>query len=132
MAIFNGTNVAISVGGTVIAEATECSLTLNQETIDITTKDSGGVRELLGGLKSGSMSVSGIMSTAAAGGLLTLSGQWDTGGSVAVVFDHASSGGKTYSANGIVTSLEQSGGTEDAPTFSATIELTGDITIAST
>jgi TP901-1 family phage major tail protein len=133
MAVFNGTNVALSVGGTVIGQATECSLTLNQETIDVTTKDSSGNRELIGGMKSGSMSVSGLIDVSAATtGALTLVAQWETGGSVAVVFDHAATGGKTFTGSGIITSLEQSGGTEDAPTFSASIELTGAITVAAT
>lgn len=132
MAVFNGTNIAVSVGGTVLAQAQECSLTLNQETIDVTTKDSSGNRELIGGLKSGSVSVSGLIDTGAGSGMQTLQAQFDTGGSVAIIFDHVAASGKTFSANGILTSFEQSGGTEDAPTYSASIELTGAITIAST
>ena len=60
MAIFNGTELGVYIGGTLIAAATDCSLSLNMETIDITTKDSSGYRELLGGLKSGSISCSGL------------------------------------------------------------------------
>ena len=36
------------MSSTLIAAATDCSLSLSMETIDITTKDSAGFRELLG------------------------------------------------------------------------------------
>ena len=83
MAVFNGTNLGVYVGSTIIAAATDCSLSLNMDTIDITTKDSAGYRELLAGLRSG-----------------------------------------------FLTSLEQSGGTEDTATYSASFELSGVVTPA--
>ena len=54
MAIFNGTELGVYIGGTLIAAATDCSLSVSMETIDITTKDSAGLRELLGGYEIGS------------------------------------------------------------------------------
>ena len=71
MAVVNGTNLIITLGGTAIANAQEVSLTLNHDV-------------------------------------------------------------ETFSASGILTSLEISGGTEDAPTYSASFELTGAITKAAT
>ena len=61
MAIFNGTEFGVYIDSTLIAAATDCSLSLNMETIDITTKDSAAFRELLGGLRSGSISCSGLI-----------------------------------------------------------------------
>src|SRR6056300_242807 len=67
MAIFNGTKLGVYIqtgspaADVLIAAATDCSLSLSMETIDITTKDSAGFRELLGGLRSGSVSVSGLI-----------------------------------------------------------------------
>lgn len=132
MAVFNGTNIAITLGGTAIANATECSVTLNQETIEVTTKDSAGNRELITGLKSGSMSVSGLQEVSGGNGIKALTGTFDTGAAVALVFDQDSTGGETFAASGILTSLELSGGTEDAPTYSASFELTGAITKGNT
>ena len=60
MAVFNGTNIAISVDSQVIAHATECSISLSQDVIDVTTKDSNGTRDIIPGLQSGSMSISGL------------------------------------------------------------------------
>jgi len=130
MAVFNGTNVAITLGGTAIANATECSVSLNQETIDITTKDSSGNRELIPGLKSGSMSCNGLQEVSGSNGIKALTATFDTGAAVTLVFTHTISGGQTFTASGILTSLEMSGGTEDAPTYSASFELSGAITKA--
>ena len=132
MAVINGTNFAVSVCGTVVGQATECSISLSQETIDVTTKDSSQQRELIGGLKSGSISISGLVDVGAGDGKITLHDQYVTGGIVTCIFDDGASGGKTYSSDGIITSLEFSGGTEDAATYSASIELSGALTIAAT
>ena len=113
-----------------MAQATEVSISLNQETIDVTTKDSSGMRELLPGLKSGSVSVSGLQDYSDAAGVEKLTGTFDTGAAVAIIWDSTS--GETFSASGILTSLELAGGTEDAPTYSASFELTGTITKADT
>lgn len=132
MAVFNGTNIAVTLGGTAIAHATECSLSLNQETIEVTTKDSSGMRELIAGLKSGSMSISGLQEVAGSDGVKALAATINTGAIVALVFDQVATNGEKWTANGILTSLELSGGTEDAPTYSASFELTGSITKAAT
>ena len=68
MAILNGTVFLLSVGGTALADQTEGSISINMETRDITTKDSSGYRELLEGLRSGSISVSGLVDDDASGG----------------------------------------------------------------
>ncbi len=49
---------------------------------------------------------------------------------VTFVFGLASpaSGDYTYSGSGFITSMEYSGGTEDAPTYSVTIEGSGTLT----
>ena len=60
MAIFNGTELGVYIGGTLIAAATDCALSLNMETIDITTKAITGFSDLPGCLKSGYMSGRGL------------------------------------------------------------------------
>ena len=132
MAVVNGTNLVISLGGTVIANAQEVSLTLNHDVIDVTTKDSAGVRELIAGQKSGAMSVSGLQEYSGANGIKLLADTFDTGAAVALIFDQVATGGNTFTASGILTSLEMSGGTDDAPTYSASFELTGAISKALT
>lgn len=132
MAIFNGTNLGVYIGGTLVAAATDCSLSLNMETIDITTKDSAGYRELLGGLRSGSISCSGLIDYQDASNkdITDLYDAWEARTELTLKFSSEISGDESYTANGYLTSLEQSGGTEDTATYSATFELTGEVTEA--
>jgi TP901-1 family phage major tail protein len=132
MAIFNGTNLGVYIGGTLVAAATDCSLSLNMETIDITTKDSAGYRELLGGLRSGSISCSGLIDYQDASNkdITDLYDAWEGRTELTLKFSSEIAGDESYTASGFLTSLEQSGGTEDTATYSATFELTGEVTEA--
>jgi len=130
MAILNGTIFLLKVAGTALADQTEGSISINMETRDITTKDSTGYRELAEGLRSGSISVSGLVDDDASGGAGgTLFTTLNARTAVALVFgfDDASDD-YNYTCNGFCTSLEVSGGTEDNVTYSATFEITGAIT----
>jgi TP901-1 family phage major tail protein len=131
MAIFNGTDLGVYIDQVLIAAATDVSLTLNAETIDITTKDSAAFRELLPGVRSGSISVSGLIDYVDASNrdTLNLYDAWENRSVLALKFSKATlgTGEASFSANGFITSLEQSGGTEDTASYSATFELTGTI-----
>ena len=129
MAIINGTVWLLALGGTDLPDQTEGSISINMEMRDITTKDSSGYRELLPGLRSGTISVSGLIDdqgTGGAGGTLftALSAQTEP---LIFGFDDASDD-YNYTCNGFCTSLEVSAGTEDNVTYSATFEITGAIT----
>jgi len=130
MAILNGTVFLLSIGGTALPDQTEGSISINMETRDITTKDSSGYRELLEGLRSGSISVSGLIDDDGAGGAGgTLFSDLDgrTAQTIVFGFDDASDD-YNYSCSAFCTSLEVSAGTEDNVTYSATFEITGAIT----
>jgi TP901-1 family phage major tail protein len=131
MAILNGTVFLLKIGGTALPDQTEGSISINMETRDITTKDSTGFRELLEGVKSGSISVSGLVDDDGTGGagadlFASLNGRT----AVAIIFglDDTEGNDYHYSCNAFCTSLEVGGGTEDNVTYSATFELTGTIT----
>lgn len=132
MAIFNGTELGVYIGGTLIAAATDCSLSLNMEMIDITTKDSAAFRELLPGLRSGSISCSGLIDFLDASNkdMTDLWSAYENKETLTLKFAKANetAGELSFSASGFISSLEQSGGTEDTATYSATFELTGAIT----
>ena len=130
MAILNGTVFLLKVGGTALADQTEGSISINMETRDITTKDSAGNRELAEGMRSGSISVSGLVDdndTGGAGGTLFTTLKARTAVALVFGFDDTSDD-YNYTCNGFCTSLEVSGGTEDNVTYSATFEITGEIT----
>ena len=139
MAIFNGTDLILTVspssGGSnaKLMHATSCSLSVNVDAIDTSTKDSAGFRDIIGGQKAFSLSADGLMDFAGVAAdtepdeLFT---QMMARTSVTFVFGLASpaSGDYTYSGSGFITSLEMTGGVEDAPTYSVSIEGTGTLT----
>lgn len=135
MAIFNGTAYLLKVGGTALPDQTEGSISLSMETRDVTTKTSAGFRELAEATRSGSISVSGLVADDT-DAVTTLMTSFTARSTVACVFgvDGTATGqdDHNFTATGYVTSIETSGSTEDNVTYSATIELTGAITLDST
>ena len=134
MAILNGTVFLLKIGtdGSEVAlpDQTEGSISLNLETRDITTKDSSGYRELLEGVRSGSISVSGLVDDDGAGGAGSdLFNVLDGRSTTHIIFGlDAASDDYHYECDAFCTSLEVGGGTEDNVTYSATFEITGAIT----
>ena len=63
--VFTGTTSGAEV---VVDNVTECSISMSTDMRDITTKTSGGWRELLPGLKSASLSLSGLFAEDATNG----------------------------------------------------------------
>ena len=138
MAIFNGTDLILKVspssGGTEakLMHSQNVSISMNVDTIDISTKDSAGFRDLLGGQKSFSLSADGLMDFEAAAGdtdVQELFTQALARTSVTFVFGIDDASLYNMSGSGFITSIEVSGGTEDAPTYSVSIEGTGALTV---
>ncbi len=136
MAIFNGTDLILKVspasaGAAVkLMHSQNVSLSMNVDTIDISTKDSAGWRDLLGGQKSFSLSADGLMDFSATAGdtdVAELFDQMFDRTAVDFTFALSTPAGYTITGDGFITSLEISGGTEDAPTYSVSIEGTGPI-----
>lgn len=129
----NGTAVLVTVGGQEINLQTECSISLNAELRDITNKASGGFKQSLVGLRSGSINFSSLHDETNDGAaVVTLSElytTWNTDTAIASVkFTTEQSGEYEFEAEGFLTSLEVNAGTEDNVTVSGTIELSGSIT----
>jgi predicted secreted protein len=134
MAIINGTVYLLKIGAdgseVAIPDQTEGSISINMETRDITTKDSSGYRELLEGVRSASISVSGLVDDDGAGGAgADLFAVLDGRSTTHIIFGlDAASDDYHYECDAFCTSLEISAGTEDNVTYSATFEVTGAIT----
>ena len=126
--VMNGTLLGVYVGSTLIAHATEGSISLSMDTRDISSKDSAGTRALLEGMKSGSISMSALYAEDAAYGADELYTAMAARTPLAVKFSTEVTGDHFWSASAYLTSLEVSAGTEDNVSFSATFELTGTIT----
>ncbi len=117
-------------GGTVVSRQNDVTFSVNHEPRDITTKDSGGWRELLEGLRSYEISISGLLAFDD-----TLSVYTSSTGIDAVlrartqqtwILGTAVSGDVKLSGAGYWTSLEVgSPDQESNMTFSATLQGTG-------
>jgi predicted secreted protein len=138
MAIFNGTDLILKVsptsGGTAVKlmHSQNVSLSMNVDTIDISTKDSNGFRDLIGGQKSFSLSADGLMDFAGVAAdteVDELFTQALARTPVTFVFGIDDASLYNMSGSGIITSIEVSGGTEDAPTYSVSIEGTGTLAV---
>ena len=137
MAIFNGTDLVLTLSSTSggsefkTLHATSCSISMNVDTIDVSTKDSAGFRDLIGGQKSFSLSADGLMdftSTASTTDPDEVFTQMMDRTAVTFTFALATPAGYKYTGSGFITSLEITGGVEDAPTYSVSLEGTDAIT----
>jgi len=124
----NGTLLGVYSASTLIAHATEGSISLSMDTRDATTKDSSGTRDLLEATKSGTSSVSALYAEDAAYGVDDLMTAWSARTTLTIKFSTEVTGDHYWEASAYVTSLEVNSGMEDNVTYSATFELSGAIT----
>ena len=128
--IMNGTLLGVYVGSTLVAHATEGSISLSMDTRDATTKDSSGYRDLLEGTRSGSISVSALYADDATYGVNALMTAFSNRTTLTVKFSTEVSGDDYWSATCYLTSLEVSAATEDNATYSASFEIGGAVTFS--
>lgn len=134
MAVLNGTLMQVEINGEILDLQTECSISLNMELRDVTNKTSGGYKQSLPGLKSGSINFSALhdeTETASGANMQTLFTHWLNSGGAAlagVKFTTGDTGDYEFESDGFISSMEMSAGTEDNVTISGTIELDGGIT----
>jgi len=136
--IINASSIRVFLGTTddsevVVDHVTECSISISTDMRDITTKTSGGWREILPGMKSASLSLSGLFAEDATTNYNQLVDHQIAGDKLYVIFTNtgagssANAGDEQFDVAGYITSLEQTAGTEDNVTFSMTIEITGTV-----
>ena len=128
--VFTGTTLGAEV---VVDNVTECSISMSTDMRDITTKTSGGWRELLPGLKSASLSLSGLFAEDATNGYNQLVDNQIAGELLYIEFTNTGAGStgnagdEQFTVEGYITSLEQSAGVEDNVGFSLSVEVTGTV-----
>ena len=119
----------IDVSGTMttIGGMRSTSMTLNDEAVDISNKDSGSFRELLpaaGGIQSMSITASGVFTDSTAETTLRSVYGTSTFSSYNVIVPDLG----TYAGTFMVASLEYSGEYNGEATYSVTLESSGSIT----
>lgn len=136
MAVFNGTDLVLKTiavaGGSefILAHSTSCTLSINVDTIDVSSKESGGKLDVLGGLKSFELSADGLMEFATTSSTKpqSLNLLMQAGTEVTFTFALNTPAGYKYTGGALVTSIEITGGTEDASTYSISMSGTGALT----
>jgi len=118
--------VDISGTATTVAGLRSTSISMNDEAVDVTTKDSSGVRELLanGGVQTCSISGSGVFTDAASE--TTLKNAF--GGANFANFEVVIPDFGTYKGKFMVSSLEYTGEYNGEATYSVSLESTGAFT----
>lgn len=139
MAAYKGNQMLLKIGATpgsaaasdtytTVAGLRSTSITHNEETIDVTTKDSNQVRTLLagGGVYSVTISGSGVLNNDAT--LATLEGAMNA--SDFHNFQVIVAGFGTYEGEFALTSLEMAGEHNGEITYSVTLESAGPVSFA--
>jgi len=124
----DNTAAAASDSYTTVGGLRSTSITMNDEAVDVTTKDSSGVRALLanGGVQTCSISGSGVFTVAASETTLRSAfGASDFHNFQIIVPDFG-----TYTGEFMVASLEYAGEYNGEVTYSITLESSGDFTFA--
>jgi len=125
--VFNGTNLLLQVEGDTIGHTTSCSLTISHDLPDATTKDSNGFSEVISGLRSGEISFEGLVDYSDAASAIELIDYILNRTVVTCVFGTSVTGDAIYTAEGYISSVEQSAEMESTVSYSGLITLTGAI-----
>lgn len=125
--VFNGTNLLLKVEDVVIGHTTSCTLTISHDIADATTKDSQGWSEGISGLRSGEISFDGLIDYSDATNVIDLFDMIANRTIISCKIGTAATGDTVLSAEGYLTSLEQTGEMEASATYSGSIQLTGAI-----
>lgn len=125
MAKFNASKVKILIGSTAINDLEECELNIDGEPIDVTTKDSNGWSEFLAGLKTWTMSGSGILDFSATEGVDEIFDDLSNGTIGSIKFSTSETGDSEFSGSGLYTNLQISAPKEDKVTFSFNLQGSG-------
>ena len=112
------------------AHAQTVTLDFSNSVIDVTTKDSNSWRQIISGQKSFTLSTDGLLDNF----LQTATDVRNTDdinmyaiNGTTLYFDFGV-GNARFSGQGVISSLSQSGGTDDAATYSVTIDGSGELT----
>jgi len=126
--VFNGTNLLLSVEGNVLGHTTSCSLSLSNDLPEATTKDSNGFQEVIAGVISGEISFDGLVDYSDTANAIELADFLLARTQITCVFGTAETGDAIYTAEGYLSSVEQSAEMESPVSYSGSITLTGAIT----
>lgn len=124
---FNGTNLLLKVEGTTVGHTTSCTLSISHDLPEATTKDSAGWTEVISGVRGGEISFDGLVDYSDDANAIELVDYVIARTIVTCVFGTAASGDAIYTAEGYISSIEQTADMESPVSYSGSITLTGAI-----
>ncbi len=130
MALINGTNLVIKVGGNPILKATTASIEISVDLPDATTKDSQGWSEFFAGVRSWTLSSDGLIDYATSASVETdeLVAMLIARTSVEVEFATSTAGDMKLSGYAFVSSISQTADMESPSGWSVSFQGTGALT----
>jgi len=128
MAVFNGTNLILKIEDTALGHSTSCTLTLNNDLPEATTKDSSGFQEVIAGVMSGEISFDRLVDYSDSANAIELADYLLARTQITCVFGTTTTGDAIYTAEGFLSSVEMSAEMESPVSYSGSITLTGSIT----
>ena len=133
--LMNGTLIVLSVstdGSTynTIGHATSSSISYSLDTPDATSKDSGGYREIIAGVRSLDFSFDGFVAYDDTTGIDELLAFIDGRTKVNCKFGTGVTDDTVYSCDGFLTSIDYTADSESPVTYSGTFSSTGSVTTA--
>jgi len=126
----SGYSMTLRIEGAAIAENQNFTLTMNQDTIDVTSRDSSRWRELISGTRSWSISGDGLYIYTNVGKRILQRHYTDRSPATLTCVLTLADGTITASGEAILTSLDYAGPHADAASISFTLEGTADLTIS--
>lgn len=133
MAIYNGTAQLLKLGASgseeTLIQLTNCSMSVNADLFDTTSKESAGWKSVMPGLRDVSYSGEGLADFAA-GSTYTLTEIFNAYNSRTLLSVKFTNGTNTFSQSGYIASFEISGPMEDVATYTIEITGTGALTLA--
>lgn len=123
-----GKSAKFKIGANDIAGLNEGSITVNGESIDVTTFASGGWIQRLQGLKSAEISLSGFFESGDTNGQVKLRQDYMSG--TATTMSALLDGTVGWTGSFLVTSLEYGAAVDGEVSFSASLESSGALTYA--
>lgn len=116
---------------TLVGSATSCTLSINNETLDVTKKSASGNRELMYGLQTATITAEGFVKyddTVGSRQLRSVALSATDDSTYLARFTTGVAGDKEVYFNAIITSFEETAAVNEIATYSITLESAGAIT----
>jgi len=133
MAVQDGSDIMISLNGSAVVNATTSqNLDVTVDMIETTTKDSSGIKTFIAGEQGSTFGIEGKLDPAAAYSVTELLAAIKAKAALSCTYGEGvkTSGGRILTFSALLSNYSETGGQNAEATWSASLQITGDITEA--